>query len=141
MSKIAVVYWSGTGNTEIMAQESLPARPPACSWTLTRRISILPKSVPMMPSLSAARQWVRKCWKRRNSSRCGNEAKAASAAQKIALFGSYGCNSDGEWMRTWEEAQECRCDSGLRQRDTTRNRTTKEDRLLGTWDRRWHRII
>lgn len=34
----------------------------------------------MMPSPSAARQWVRKCWKKRNSSRCGTSAKAASAA-------------------------------------------------------------
>lgn len=54
-----------------------------------------------------------------------NECEGSLSGVKIALFGSYGWG-DGEWMRTWE----CRCDSGLRQRDGQRGTGRRsEDRL------------
>ena len=104
MSKVAVVYWSGTGNTALMAQavaEGAKAKGAECDLLTSAEFTAdmvdnydaIAFGCPAMgaeeleetefePMFSAC------------ISRLGGK--------KIALFGSYGWG-DGEWMRTWEE--------------------------------------
>ena len=106
MSKIAIVYWSGTGNTESMA-DAVEAGAKASGAEVIRFSSsefnsdkasefdaiafgcpamgaeVLEESEfdPMFTDL---------------------EQKGVLSGKKIGLFGSYGWG-DGEWMRNWEE--------------------------------------
>ena len=82
MSKIAVVYWSGTGNTEIMAQEVAAGAKAAGAEADVRTPSDFDSSkISAYDAIAfGCPAMVRKCWKKRNSSRCGTSAKAASAA-------------------------------------------------------------
>ena len=72
MSKIAVVYWSGTGNTEAMAKAVLEgAKEKGAEVVLLTPDEF---DVSMMDSyersLLDARQWEQKYWKKRNLNRC-----------------------------------------------------------------------
>lgn len=68
MSKIAVVYWSGTGNTEAMAKAVLEgAKEKGAEVVLLTPDEF---DVSMMRSLLDARQWEQKYWKKRNLNRC-----------------------------------------------------------------------
>ena len=89
--KIAVVYWSSTGNTEAMAQAVAEgARKAGASAELFTATEFDGGKVddsefaPMFES-----------------------CESKLSGKKIALFGSYGWG-DGEWMRTWEDT--CRND-------------------------------
>ena len=72
MSKIAVVYWSGTGNTEAMAMAvAQGARDKGAE------VSVLtPSEAIMTPSLLAALLWEMNSWKKVNSSQCLPIARA-----------------------------------------------------------------
>ena len=103
MKKIAVVYWSGTGNTEQMArqvaagaqeaglrQRRLPLHgfPPA-RWALFDAIAF---GCPAMGAEELEADEFAPMF----------EACLPQLRDKpIALFGSYGWG-DGEWMRSWE---------------------------------------
>ena len=78
MNKLAIVYWSGTGNTETMAN---------CIADGARESGA---EVAMLPpgEFSAAR-----------FSEFG-VVEDSLGGKKIALFGSYGWG-DGQWMREW----------------------------------------
>lgn len=103
MGKIAVVYWSGTGNTEAMANAVLEgAKSKGADAVLFTSAEF---EVSMMDAYDA------------DAFGCpamGNEVLEESefdpmfsscesklSGKKIALFGSYGWG-DGEWMRKWE---------------------------------------
>ena len=83
MSHIAVVYWSGTGHTEAMAQKVaegiISAGGEATVLTASEFNGSMMEFEPMF-----------------------QECTSKLNGKKIALFGSYGWG-DGEWMRTWEE--------------------------------------
>lgn len=117
MSKIAVVYWSGTGNTEMMAGKvAQGAQEAGCE---VNTFTAAEFSADMMDSYDAiafgcpsmgAEQLEEGEFEPMFSS-CESKLQG----KKIALFGSYGWG-DGEWMRTWEaECQaagaELACDS------------------------------
>ena len=77
MSKIAVVYWSGTGNTEAMANEVAEgAKEKGAMGAENLEES---EFEPMF-----------------------TECEGSLSGKKIALFGSYGWGS-GEWMDDWAE--------------------------------------
>ena len=78
MSKIAVVYWSGTGNTQMMAQKVAQGVQEAGAEAVI--FTAAEFSADMMDSFDAV----------------------AFGCPSIALFGSYGWG-DGEWMRSWEQ--------------------------------------
>ena len=104
MSKVAVVYWSGTGNTEAMAKaveegakgagaEVSVIAPSAFDSSKVAEFDAIAFGCPAM----------------------GNEVleesefdpmftgiESALKDKKIALFGSYGWG-DGQWMRDWED--------------------------------------
>ncbi len=105
MSKIAVVYWSGTGNTEKMsAMVAEGARAAGAEVTIYKASEF---SADLMDEYDAiafgcpsmgAEQLEDSEFEPMFSS-CQSKLKG----KKIALFGSYGWG-DGEWMRNWEEA-------------------------------------
>lgn len=104
MGKIAVVYWSGTGNTEEMANAVLEGArqkgadaalytPDSFDASMIEEQDAIAFGCPSMgceeledtefePMFSSCREKL--------------------GGKKLALFGSYGWG-DGEWMRDWEE--------------------------------------
>ena len=104
MSKLAIVYWSGTGNTEAMAAAvSDGARKAGAEVSLMTASDFDPA---LLSSLDAVAFGCPAMGAEELED--GEFAPVFSACEpslngkSIALFGSYGWG-DGEWMRTWEE--------------------------------------
>ncbi len=103
MSKIAVVYWSQTGNTEAMA--NLVADGARAAGAEADAIAVSDFSAdkiseydafafgcPAMGDEVLEEDEFQPLW---------DSVKASLAGKKVALFGSYGWG-DGQWMRDWE---------------------------------------
>ena len=103
MEKIAVVYWSGTGNTEKMAHAVCEGiRGADGEATLYEAASFSAEHLDALdgvafgcPSMGA--EELEQMTFEPMFSACESRLKD----KKIGLFGSYGWG-DGEWMRTWE---------------------------------------
>ena len=107
MSKIAVVYWSGTGNTEAMAtavadgakekgaEVELFTSEEFCACMMDEYDAVA-FGCPAMGAEELEDGEFAPMF---------DGCKAELSDKKIALFGSYGWG-DGEWMRNWEE--ECK---------------------------------
>ena len=112
MRKVAVVYWSGTGNTEAMAAavaEGIREKgAEAALFTATEFDASMVDDFDAIafgcPSMGA--EQLEESEFEPMFSAC--EPKLQS--KKIALFGSYGWG-DGEWMRNWEET--CAADGAV----------------------------
>ena len=112
MNHIAVVYWSGTGNTEQMAQAVLEGAKE--SGASSEFFSADESDGSMMdnydriafrcPAMGAEELEEGEFQPMFESCRLKLEGK------RIALFGSYGWG-DGEWMRNWENL--CKADGAL----------------------------
>ena len=107
MSKIAVVYWSGTGNTESMAQAVAEGITEAGGEAV--QLTAAEFSADMMDAFDAIAFG---CPSMGSEELEDSEFAPMFAAcepklsgKKIALFGSYGWG-DGEWMRNWAETCE-----------------------------------
>lgn len=107
MSKIAVVYWSGTGNTEAMAEEvangAKAAGAEVESFTTDdfaadkmNDYDAVAFGCPAMGDEVLEEDEFEPLFE---------DCKAKLSGKKIALFGSYGWG-DGEWMRNWVEQME-----------------------------------
>lgn len=104
MSKIAVVYWSGTGNTEAMASAVAEgAREKGAEVDLLTasefsavQVSAYDAIAFGCPSMGA--EQLEESEFEPMFTACEGELRG----KNIALFGSYGWG-DGEWMRSWEE--------------------------------------
>ena len=104
MSKVAVVFWSGTGNTEEMAGEVLEGA--ILKGAEAELFEIESFSVEKMDEFDAVAfgcpamgdEVLEESEFEPMFSACEPKLKD----KKIALFGSYGWG-DGEWMRNWEE--------------------------------------
>ncbi len=112
MSKVAVVYWSGTGNTEQMANAVLEgiknAGGEGSLFTASEfDISTVPAYDAIAFGCSAMGD---EQLEDSEFEPMFNACEPALSGKKIALFGSYGWG-DGEWMRTWEET--CRNDGAV----------------------------
>ena len=110
--KIAVVYWSGTGNTEAMANAVLEgvnaagaegALLTAAAFTADQvgEYDAIAFGCPSMGVESLEEGEFEPMFRACEPSLTG---------KKLALFGSYGWG-DGEWMRNWEDA--CRSDGAV----------------------------
>lgn len=112
MAKIAIVYWSGTGNTESMAAKvaegAAAAGAEVVSFTAAEFDASLMDQFDAVafgcPSMGAEQLEDSEF----EPMFIGCEPKLSG--KKIALFGSYGWG-DGEWMRTWEET--CTADGAV----------------------------
>lgn len=109
MSKVAVVYWSGTGNTEMMAQ-MVEAGIVEAGGNVSLMTSAEFNSDMMdefdafafgCPSMGSEQL------EESEFEPMFREIEDKLSGKKIALFGSYGWG-DGEWMRNWED--ECSSD-------------------------------
>ena len=104
MSKIAVVFWSGTGNTEQMAyavmegikEKAAEAALFAASEfgaSMVKQYDAIAFGCPAMGAEVLEETEFQPMW---------DACEGALGGKKVALFGSYGWG-DGEWMRDWEE--------------------------------------
>ena len=108
MSKVAVVYWSGTGNTEAMAMavaEGVKGKGAEVSVITAAEFS--PEQVGEYSAIafgcpSMGSEQLEESEFEPMFTAC----EGRLSGKNIALFGSYGWG-DGEWMRTWESD----CDS------------------------------
>ncbi|MBF1133859.1 MAG: flavodoxin [[Eubacterium] brachy] len=104
MSKVAVVYWSGTGNTEMMAaQVKKGAEESGAEVTMFTAAEFGPEKVDDFdaiafgcPSMGA------EVLEESEFDPMFTACEGKLGGKKIALFGSYGWG-DGQWMRDWEE--------------------------------------
>ena len=103
MSKIAVVYWSGTGNTEAMAKAVLEgAKEKGAEVVLLTPDEF---DVSMMDSYDAIAfgcpAMGAEVLEEEEFEPMFASCESKLSGKRIALFGSYGWG-DGEWMRDWE---------------------------------------
>ena len=112
MSKVAVVYWSGTGNTETMAHKVLDGAKAAGAVAVL--FTAADFDATNMEEFDAVAFG---CPSMGNEELEDSEfepmfssCEVKLGGKKIALFGSYGWG-DGEWMRTWE--QRCKVDGAV----------------------------
>ena len=104
MSKVAVVYWSGTGNTEMMAaQVKKGAEEAGAEVTMFTAAEFGPEKIDDFdaiafgcPSMGA------EVLEESEFDTMFTACEGKLGGKKIALFGSYGWG-DGQWMRDWEE--------------------------------------
>lgn len=112
MSKIAVVYWSGTGNTEAMAAAVADGIKAAGSEAVLLTAAEFDTS--MMDSFDAIAfgcpSMGSEQLEESEFAPMFESCEAKLSGKKIALFGSYGWG-DGEWMRSWEET--CKADGAI----------------------------
>ena len=112
MSKIAVVYWSGTGNTEAMALavadgikekggESVVLTSAEFDASMMDTFDAIAFGCPAMGAEELEDSEFEPMF---------SACEAKLGGKKIALFGSYGWG-DGEWMRNWEE--QCKHDGAV----------------------------
>ena len=104
MAKIAVVFWSGTGNTETMANAVAEGAKEkgaevdiigAAEFSADSAASYdaIAFGCPAMGAEILEEDEFQPMW---------DGVKGSLSGKKIVLFGSYGWG-DGEWMRNWEE--------------------------------------
>ncbi|MBP3684023.1 MAG: flavodoxin [Oscillospiraceae bacterium] len=104
MSKIAVVYWSGTGNTEAMANAVAEGIKNAgataelftasdFSASMVNDFDAIAFGCPSMGAEQLEESEFEPMF---------TDCESKLSGKRIALFGSYGWG-DGEWMRTWED--------------------------------------
>lgn len=107
MSNIAVIYWSGTGNTEAMARavaEGANAELFAVSDFDNSALDKYGAFALGCPAMGC------EVLEEGEFAPFFEEIKPRLAGKKVALFGSYGWG-DGEWMRNWEDT--CKADGAV----------------------------
>ena len=109
MKKIAVVYWSGTGNTEAMAQAvAAGVKESGAEAELLTAAAFGPDQMDDYDALAfGCPSMGSEELEDMEFAPMFESCRAKLAGKKIALFGSYGWG-DGEWMRNWEDT--CRSD-------------------------------
>ena len=102
MNKVCVVYWSGTGNTQAMAEAVAKAAEarliPSADFSADQvaEYDAIAFGCPAMGAEVLEEDEFQPLF---------DACKPALSGKKIALFCSYGWG-DGEWMRNWED--DCR---------------------------------
>lgn len=107
MKKVAVIYWSGTGNTEAMAEavlagmkdggaDAVMLTPDQVDAASVGKYDAIAFGCPAMGSEMLEESEFEPMF---------SSVKGSLGGKKIALFGSYGWG-DGDWMQIWED--DCR---------------------------------
>lgn len=104
MSKTAIIFWSGTGNTEAMANAVLDG-----AKTVNEDVKLFNVSEITADEAAEYDTLILGCpamgaevLEEDEFNPFFTEIEGKIAGKNIALFGSYGWG-DGEWMRSWEE--------------------------------------
>lgn len=104
MSKTAIIYWSGTGNTEAMASAILDGakevNPDTGYFTVSEisadKAAEYDNLILGCPAMGA------EVLEESEFEPFFTELEGKLSGKNVALFGSYGWG-DGEWMREWEK--------------------------------------
>lgn len=104
MSKTAVIYWSGTGNTESMAMSVSEGAKEVNNDTELFNVAEISAKEALnydtlilgCPAMGA------EVLEEDEFEPFFSELESNLSGKNVALFGSYGWG-DGEWMRTWEQ--------------------------------------
>ena len=104
MEKLAVIYWSQTGNTQAMAEAVLEgaraggadAQIFAVSEITADQAAEYPRLALGCPAMGA------EVLEEAEFEPFFTELESKLSGKKVALFGSYGWG-DGQWMRDWQE--------------------------------------
>ena len=104
MSKVAVVFWSGTGNTEAMADAvAQGARGAGASVDVLGPSAFDASKVAAYDGIAfGCPAMGAEVLEEDEFEPMFADVKGALSGKPIALFGSYGWG-DGEWMRDWED--------------------------------------
>ena len=104
MSKVAVVFWSGTGNTEAMADAVAEgARAAGASVDLLRSSEFDAAAVASYDGIAfGCPAMGAEVLEEGEFDPMFTAVEGSLSGKKIALFGSYGWG-DGQWMRDWED--------------------------------------
>ena len=105
MKKTAVIYWSGTGNTEAMANavaEGMRQAGAECSVLTSDDVTADTVAALEAVALGCPAMGAEEL-EDGEFAPMFETCESKLSGKKIALFGSYGWG-DGEWMRTWEES-------------------------------------
>ena len=104
MSKTAVVFWSGTGNTEEMANAVLKGmKENGADASIYSADAFQAGDVEGYDAIAfGCPAMGAEVLEEDEFQPLFDECKSALAGKKVALFGSYGWG-DGEWMRNWED--------------------------------------
>lgn len=96
--KTAVIYWSGTGNTEAMANAVAEG-----AGVEALSVSIFSGSIDEYDAIAfGCPAMGSEVLEESEFEPYFSAIEAKLSGKKVALFGSYGWG-DGEWMRNWEE--------------------------------------
>ena len=108
MKKTAVIYWSGTGNTEAMANAVLEGMKAAgAEATLLTPDQVDASALSDYDAIAfGCPAMGAEVLEEMEFQPMFDACKRSLGGKRVALFGSYGWG-DGEWMRTWESD----CDS------------------------------
>ena len=104
MSKISVVYWSGTGNTESMAHaiaKGILNGGKEADCVTVSGVSIVDSQGQPVFALGCPAMGA-EVLEEGEMEPFVAEVEKFAAGKQIALFGSFGWG-DGQWMRDWEE--------------------------------------
>lgn len=104
MKKTAVIYWSGTGNTEAMAEavlagmkdggaDAVMLTPDQVDAASVGKYDAIAFGCPAMGSEMLEESEFEPMF---------SSVKGSLGGKKVALFGSYGWG-EGDWMRSWED--------------------------------------
>ena len=136
MGKIAVIYWSQTGNTEMMANaiaEGIASAGVACDLKQVSELSAADaagygKLALGCPAMGA------EVLEEAEFDPFFTELESKLSGKTVALFGSYGWG-DGQWMRDWQERTDQSgaqlCQDGLMAHETPDEAALAQCRSLG----------
>ena len=104
MSKVAVVFWSGTGNTEEMANAAAEgAKEKGAEATLLTPDTFGAENMDEYDAIAfGCPAMGDEVLEETEFEPMFQECTKKLSGKRIALFGSYGWG-DGEWMRNWED--------------------------------------
>ena len=105
MKKIAVIYWSGTGNTEAMAQAVCEGAKAAGADAVLLPVSAVSAEDALgydalalgCPAMGAEEL------EETEFEPFFAELESSLSGKKVALFGSHEWNEEGQWMDDWSE--------------------------------------
>lgn len=103
MKKIAIVFWSGTGNTEIMAREiEQGARDGGAEVTVMTAAGFTAQQVGNFDAIAfGCPSMGMEVLEENEFEPMFASVESSLSGKAIALFGSYGWG-DGQWMRDWQ---------------------------------------
>lgn len=104
MNQIAVIYWSGTGNTESMAHSVADGIAKAGKEAVLKQVSeISAADAAAYDALALGCPAMGdEVLEEGEFEPFFSELEGSLSGKKIALFGSYGWG-DGQWMRDWQD--------------------------------------